>query len=302
VRAWLKRLYYGATRPALIAAAARDRAAFALTYHRFEDRPGADPLPGMAITAERFRLQVQRLRALGPFVSVDDLIAPRATPTPRFCLTFDDGYRDNLTVLRPLLDELAVPACIYVTAGFVAGKLRRLPHDEAVPFDAPALSPSELRELARHPRVTIGCHSFHHPRLTPYDPRVWREEIVVAKRWIEDAIGREVRHFAFPYGQVEDVDWPAVAETFLDAGYVSVASNFGGSVAHPNPDAHPAGRPRLFHLKRVPSIASVDPLILRAWVMGMANLEEVRRPRRYLAAGADFPPSGSVPGLPGARG
>jgi peptidoglycan/xylan/chitin deacetylase (PgdA/CDA1 family) len=282
MRRFFKRVYFSATRSLLDSAARRVNAGFALTYHRFEARAGADPLPGMAVTVETFRRQIQILRQVGPFVRVDDLISTHTSPSPRFCLTFDDGYRDNAALLPALLDELQVPCCIYVTAGFVAGAFKRLPHDEALGFDAPAMTASQLRTLSRHPLVTIGCHSFRHPRFNAFEPRLWREETVVAKKWIEEVIGREVRHFAFPYGQESDVAWPYVSAHFADAGFTSIASNFGGSNANPNQDRFPSQRPRLWHIKRAPAITSEDPLILTSWALGMANLEDIRRPRRFL--------------------
>ena len=38
---------------------------------------------------------------------------------PRVCLTFDDGYKNNLHQLLPILNKHNVPACIFVTKGFV---------------------------------------------------------------------------------------------------------------------------------------------------------------------------------------
>ncbi len=282
MRRFLKRVYYSATRNLLDTAARRLNAGFALTYHRFEATPGTDPVRGMAVTPDVFRRHIRIHQALGSFVRVEDLVGTRGTPSPRFCLTFDDGYLDNATVLPPLLEELNVPCCVYVTAGFVAGKFKRLPHDEAIGFDAPAMTATQLRELSRHPLVTIGCHSYHHPRFAAFEPKQWREEIISAKKWIEDTIGREVRHFAFPYGQETDIAWPYVPAFFANAGFTTVASNFGGSNANPNPDHFPAERPQLWHIKRAPAIAGVDPLLVSGWTLGMANLEEIRRPRRFL--------------------
>lgn len=292
MRTFLKRIYYSSTRPVLQAAMDRINAGFALTYHRFEEKAGADPVRGMAVTPDVFLRQIALLRERGPFLRIDDMIHSRSTSTPRFCLTFDDGYRDNATILPGLLAELNVPCCVYVTAGFVGGQMKRLPHDEEAGFDAPAMTPSELRELSRNPLVTIGCHTWRHPRLNRFDPKLWREETVSAKKWIEDTIGREVRHFAFPYGQEADIAWPYVPAFFANTGFASVASNFGGSNANPNADFFPSERPVLWHIRRVPAIASTDRAVLTGWVTGMANLEEIRRPRRRLVPAPS--PAGNV--------
>ncbi|MDX2103688.1 MAG: polysaccharide deacetylase family protein [Alphaproteobacteria bacterium] len=36
-----------------------------------------------------------------------------------FCLTFDDGYRDNLTHLVPVLEQWQVPATVFIATGFI---------------------------------------------------------------------------------------------------------------------------------------------------------------------------------------
>jgi len=45
----------------------------------------------------------------------DDPEASRA----RFSVTFDDGYRDNLTLAAPVLERLGIPATLFVTTDFI---------------------------------------------------------------------------------------------------------------------------------------------------------------------------------------
>lgn len=57
-------------------------------------------------------------------ITLDEAHARLTAPvTPRrfVCLTFDDGYRDNLENLLPILEEYRVPATIYVTPGLLDG-------------------------------------------------------------------------------------------------------------------------------------------------------------------------------------
>jgi peptidoglycan/xylan/chitin deacetylase (PgdA/CDA1 family) len=50
---------------------------------------------------------------------VDRIIAGESLPAGTVCLTFDDGYLDNLTIAAPILDKLALPATLYLATGYV---------------------------------------------------------------------------------------------------------------------------------------------------------------------------------------
>ena len=72
-------------------------------------------------------------------------------------ITFDDGYRDNLTVALPLLEKFGLPMTLFVTAGFVGRE--------------GYLSKEELREISKHPLVTIGAHGLSHRDFTRLSDR-----------------------------------------------------------------------------------------------------------------------------------
>lgn len=64
------------------------------------------------------------LEAGGVPVSLEQVIAARegnsSLPSRAFAITFDDGFRNNLTVAAPVLADFEIPATFYVTTGFVA--------------------------------------------------------------------------------------------------------------------------------------------------------------------------------------
>jgi peptidoglycan/xylan/chitin deacetylase (PgdA/CDA1 family) len=62
------------------------------------------------------------------------------------------------------------------------------------------MSWSELRELARHPLITIGAHSVGHWSLARLATHEARSEIFESKYRLEQNLGMPCQHFAFPYG------------------------------------------------------------------------------------------------------
>lgn len=199
----------------------------------------------------------QTWRSLSP---EDDLSAPRSEPC--FLITFDDGYRDNLTEALPVLERFGTRAIIFVTTRFIDGSaypyelelasviqchdslrvptedgdvdirtqdaenklyqqlrqpLKPEPHavresrmeklaelnryDRSSFQTVPFLTWDEIAELDRHPLITIGAHTQTHPVLTRRFPWTAYHEMEASKQRIEAAIGRDVRHFSYPYGR-----------------------------------------------------------------------------------------------------
>ena len=70
-----------------------------------------------------FRAALEALGRRGRPVSMDDVVAGCASGRPfpprSFAITFDDGFENNASVARPLLDDMGIPATVYVTSRFV---------------------------------------------------------------------------------------------------------------------------------------------------------------------------------------
>ena len=58
----------------------------------------------------------------------------------------------------------------------------------------------ELRTLASDPLVTIGAHTRRHMALAKLDAASAREEMASSVMRIEQELGRQCRHFSYPYG------------------------------------------------------------------------------------------------------
>jgi peptidoglycan/xylan/chitin deacetylase (PgdA/CDA1 family) len=176
-------------------------------------------------------------------------------------LTFDDGYRNNLTNALPVLEALSAPFMIYVNSNMVNGEgdvwwlgLRdMLLAQDSVEIEPmgltfstnnigdkrkalllitdwvhknmvenakelknillkykvdikgisrrEALNLEELKLLSRNKLVTIGGHAETHLPLNLLGELDVLGEMARNKQMLENIIQREVRHFAYPFGE-----------------------------------------------------------------------------------------------------
>ncbi|MFC1584530.1 polysaccharide deacetylase family protein [Fibrobacterota bacterium] len=70
-----------------------------------------------------FEAVVKDLASHGHPISLDQYLKAResreALPEKSFVITFDDGFENNLTLAAPVLEKEGVPACFYITTGFI---------------------------------------------------------------------------------------------------------------------------------------------------------------------------------------
>lgn len=92
-----------------------------LTYHGVVEAPQSIPDPCMVL-ADDFRRQMQFLREhfdVLPLAEAVSRCRDRRVKRPIVAITFDDGYQSNHDLALPVLEELGLPATVYVTTGFL---------------------------------------------------------------------------------------------------------------------------------------------------------------------------------------
>jgi peptidoglycan/xylan/chitin deacetylase (PgdA/CDA1 family) len=95
-------------------------------YHGVARR--TDPRHWLLMPPAEFERQLAFLAAHYRVVPIDQALAELRAgliTSPTACVTFDDGYRDNLTEALPRLQRAGVPATVYLATGLV-GTSRRL--------------------------------------------------------------------------------------------------------------------------------------------------------------------------------
>lgn len=200
-------------------AAARGRQAgphsLVLTYHSVGRRDHE-----MNVKPEAFREQMAWLADNTNVVPLREAVHGQGG----VALTFDDGYRDNLTEAAPVLDALSLPATVFMVAGR-AGTFS----DHDSPGDASRLMTwDELRDLVKR-GWTVGGHTMTHPRLSALNEPQQREEIAGSKTVLESELGEPVESFAYPFGSA--LDYTATSKALVqEAGYAFAMSNRYGVI------------------------------------------------------------------------
>ena len=90
-----------------------------LNYHRVcPDNEMKKPNDELVVSISRFKEQLLFLKKNYNLVSLDKFLQFKKNKKPNICITFDDGYKDNLTYALPILNELNIPATIYIITKF----------------------------------------------------------------------------------------------------------------------------------------------------------------------------------------
>ena len=92
-----------------------------------------------------------------------------------------------------------------------------------------ALTPDDVRILAKDGLVEVGSHTVTHPVLSALPVAAQRDEIQRSKICLEEILGHSVNSFAYPYGTRSDYSAETI-EIVQEAGYAQACSNFEGFV------------------------------------------------------------------------
>jgi peptidoglycan/xylan/chitin deacetylase (PgdA/CDA1 family) len=192
-----------------------------LMYHQVTPSPP----PGYrkyAVTTEAFAAQLEWL-AQHRYVSIsmnalyEHRMGRQELPARPVILTFDDGYRDCLEYAAPILKARGFTATFFVL-GLLAGKTSQWLLAERG-IELPLLDWDAVRQL-RAAGNECGSHGLSHPRLTQLSPSACREELLTSRRLIEDQLGEEVGHLAYPFGAYDE----SVRAIAVESGYRTACS------------------------------------------------------------------------------
>lgn len=147
-----------------------------------------------------------------------------------------EGWRDNVDVLLPILEEHGFKGWFFVPSAFPgvpAPEQRafagahglRLPSRDEYPGERVVLTWEEARDLAGRGHG-FACHSRTHFDLRPDTPdEVLRDEIFMAAAEFREGLGRPVEIFCWLHGAEAGVN-PRADGMLREAGFRYLFSNF----------------------------------------------------------------------------
>jgi len=183
--------------------------------------------------------QLEYLRGFGEFIALDDVVALLKSGDPidgrYFCITFDDGFKNNLTNAVPILRDKAVPSAFFLATGYIGLDVEQ-DRDRLLEFFdhgrtlVEFLDWDDCRKL-RDAGMTIGSHTVNHARLANLDDAAAGRELAQSKQAIEANLGQPCQHFCSPFG-IPGCDFIVNRDPVLakSAGYKSMLTTERGAM------------------------------------------------------------------------
>jgi peptidoglycan/xylan/chitin deacetylase (PgdA/CDA1 family) len=249
----------------------RKRVVF-LCYHGVTKRPARSPddPKGLHVNHLRFKQHLEFLRSHYHVVSLSDYITAqrerRYLPHYSVVLTFDDGFRNFLTMAAPLLAQYAMPATVFLVTDKARETVNRdLPSEWTPADDRTHLSWSEAKRLKEQQNVEFGSHTCSHSGLLTLSLQDAQRELLHSYQDLVSNLGVKAAILAYPKGQYSRV----IADEARKVGYAGAVTTDRGR-NEVNHDPFTLGRTLIGDNDDLPSFA-VRVSGARSWLAGIRS-------------------------------
>jgi peptidoglycan/xylan/chitin deacetylase (PgdA/CDA1 family) len=181
-----------------------------------------------------------------------------AAPRGAVWISFDDGWKENIDNVVPVITKYDIPATFFIStepvensglfwfslikrfSSFFPGEYKDnakkiwmikenkrkeivedLVRKVSQSVNRQAMTIREVQELSRLPQVTIGSHTVHHVITYNCTPDEFEGEIMESKRILENWINKSVSHFSYPKGCFDGREY----EILKNNGFVLAVTN-----------------------------------------------------------------------------
>lgn len=179
-----------------------------LCYHGVTARPTRRPddPKGLHVNRDRFAAHLAFLERHYNLISLSDYLSARESgrqlPNYSAVLTFDDGFRNFLTVAVPLLTARKIPATVFLITDN-AGRENGSKRDQkwAPEDDQRYLAWSEARILKEEYGFEFGSHTCSHSRLLTLSPDDTERELLHSFNDLIANLAVEKPTLSYPKGE-----------------------------------------------------------------------------------------------------
>lgn len=175
-----------------------------LAYHSINDVPFSES-EHLFTRPSEFESQIKWLKKMGyEFIFADEFRQEKGKKL--VCVTFDDGYKDNLTQALPILEK-------YQAKGTVFAATRSIGMNEYF------LTEEDVRALGESPYMHLGSHTDGHYLATGLSDEDFERQLSVSQKRLEDLTGQPAKAFAYPGGYY-DQQKAGIAAKYYDYSYI----------------------------------------------------------------------------------
>ncbi len=175
-----------------------------LMYHSIAAMPKGTVMRSLHVPPNLFKSQMWLLKIMGYQGLSMSKLQPYLTGEKVgkvIGITFDDGFKNNLTHALPVLKKFGFSATCYIVSQKIGG-INEWDLDKGIP-ENPLMDESEIKEWIEN-GMEIGSHSQNHVRLSECNIEVATTEIEQSRVDLEAQFGYPVKHFCYPYGSYND--------------------------------------------------------------------------------------------------
>jgi peptidoglycan/xylan/chitin deacetylase (PgdA/CDA1 family) len=199
-----------------------------LAYHRVNDYT-RDPLTAGTRQFAEHLLALQRYYSVVSTTQIVEWVREGAPLPPHaVAIHFDDCYQDVYTNGGRILAALQLPACAFISSGFVDTD-RQFQHDQQkCPFHPPNLRREDVAQMTEM-GFEIGAHTVNHTNLGGCTMAEAQWEIERSKADLEAVIQKPIELFAFPFGLRSNLQ-DGIPDLIRKAGFSAMFSAYGGYI------------------------------------------------------------------------
>jgi len=157
-----------------------------LMYHSISQHTQSDK-DVYSLSQQDFAQHVELLHELRTTEN-SKIVKLDSTDRSGITITFDDGYRDTLTIAAQTLAEKKLPFTVFVSSANITSG------------DSKYLNRQELIELSNISGATIGSHGHAHTHLAKMSSQDVTRDLKHSKDWLEQIVQKPVTTLSYPHG------------------------------------------------------------------------------------------------------